>query len=144
MAEQTLDLAVFRLQFPLFADPAAFPDAYIQAQWDAAAVQISPWDGAFMSGARLQRALNLLTAHLMQINLNMSTGGAGGVMQSASIDKVAVAMVAPPARSGWQYWLASTPYGLQLWAFLKAIAGPGYFLGGLPERAAFRKVGGLF
>lgn len=147
MAEHTIDIPTFRLLFPAFANTTTFPDAYISAQWDAATAYISPWDSCFVGGRQLQQALNLMTAHLMQINVMMAANGATptiGVFQSATIDKVTVANMPPPATNGWKYWLATTPYGLQLWALLKMLAGPGFYIGGLPERAAFRKVGGIF
>lgn len=150
MAEQTLDLPTFRLVFPAFADPTLFPDAYVQAQWGAAGGYISPWDNCFVAGPQLNRALSLLTAHLLQVNVMLTAAGASGttpvlgVMTAASIDKVSVTNMPPPIRNGWQYWLSSTPYGLELWAFLRMLAGPGFYVGGLPERAAFRKVGGVF
>lgn len=148
MAEHTIDIPTFRLLFPAFADPVRFTDAYIEAQWAMATAYISPWDNCFVSGNGLQQALNLLTAHLLQLNIAIAAGGTTpsvGPMQSAGIDKVTVTMVAAPVgTSGWKYWLASTPYGLHLWALLRALAGPGFYVGGLPERRAFRKVGGLF
>ena len=148
MAEHTLDIPTFRLLFPAFADATKFPDAYLDAQWTAATGYISPWDSWLVSGNSLQQGLNLLTAHLLQLNVLIAGGGTTptvGVLQSATIDKVTVTMVAPPTgTSGWGYWLATTPYGLQLWAMLKRLVGPGFYIGGRPERAAFRKVGGVF
>lgn len=160
MAQHELDVATFRLLFPAFANPQQFPEAYISAQWDMATSYIAPWDNCFISGKHLQNALNLLTAHLMQLNVNMgqgggsSSGGAGGsgdscgavvgVVTGATIDKVSVQMAAPTTRNGWQYWLASTPYGMQLWALLKALSAGGFYIGGRPERAGFRKIGGRF
>ena len=60
------------------------------------------------------------------------------------IDKVTVTNMPPPVKNGWQFWLATTPYGMQLWALLKRMAGAGLYIGGLPERRAFRKVFGTF
>lgn len=147
MAKHELDLPTWRLLFPAFADPADYPDAYISAKWDMATAQIFPWDNCLIAGDRLQTALNLLTAHLVQLDNAIRAGGSSaavGPLASASIDKVAVSLVAPPIRNGWQYWLASTPYGQQLWALLRAAAAPGFMIGGSRERSAFRKVGGRF
>lgn len=147
MAEHTLDLAVFRQLYPAFANTAAFPDAYIQAQWAAATTYMGKYDGCLLAGDRLQLALNLLTAHLMQLNVIIANGSATptvGVLQSATVDKVTVSNVPPPAANGWKYWLASTPYGIQLWALLGSASAGGVFVGGGIERAAFRKAGGRF
>lgn len=146
MAQQTLDIPTFRLLFPEFVNPTSFPDAYIQAQWDVAVSHMGDLDGWALAGAALRNALNYLTAHLMKINVMLSSGGGGtlGVVTSATEDKVSVSFATPPVRSGWQQWLASTPYGLQLWALLQMKSAGGLYIGGRPERRAFRKVGGNF
>lgn len=147
MAEHTFDVTTFRMLYPAFANPTTFPDNYLTAQFGQAKTYITPYDNAWTSGDLLQTALNLMTAHLVQINVILAANGKTptlGVLQSATIDKVTVSNVPPPIKNGWQYWLATTPYGQQLWALLKTAAGPGPYLGGLPERAGFRKVGGYF
>lgn len=147
MALHTLDLATFRLLYPAFANVTTFPDAYVQAQWDAATVYLGEYDGCLLADKRLQLALNLMTAHLMQINVMMAAGGATptiGVLTSATVDKVTVTNMPPPAANGWKFWLALTPYGLQLWALLKAASAGGVYIGGSTERRGFRKAGGRF
>lgn len=148
MAQQTLDIAVFRALFPEFLNATAFPDAVIQAQWDVAVSAMGDQDGWALSGAALRNALNYLTAHQMKLALIANTGGGGsgvaGVVTGATIDKVSVQLAAPTTKGGWQYWLASTPYGVALWAFLQMKSAGGLYIGGRPERRAFRKVGGYF
>lgn len=147
MAQQTLDIAAFRLLFPEFASATAFPDPYITAQWNAAVAHMGDVDGWALSGPALWTALNYLTAHLMKINVLIASGGGGGVtgvVTGATIDKVSVQMAAPTTKNGWQYWLASTPYGMQLWALLQMKSAGGLYIGGRPERRAFRKVYGNF
>lgn len=149
MAQQTLDIPTFRLLYPEFANATTFSDAYIEAQWDVAVATMGDRDGWALAGAALRNALNLLTAHQMKLALIAGTGGSGGggvagVVTGATIDKVSVQLAAPTTRSGWQYWLASTPYGMQLWAFLSVKSAGGLYIGGRPERRAFRKVGGFF
>lgn len=147
MAEHTFDVATFRLLFPAFANPTLFPDLYLDAQWTAATGYIGSYDGCLLAGARLQQALNLMTAHLVQLNVIIANGGQTptvGVLQSATVDKVTVSNVPPPATNGWKYWLATTPYGLQLWALLQMASAGGLYIGGSTERRAFRKAGGRF
>lgn len=147
MAEHTFDVTTFRLLYPAFANATTFPDVYLSAQWTAATAYILKYDTCLLNGEKLQLALNLMTAHLVQVNVLLANGGATptiGVLTSATIDKVTITNMPPPATNGWKYWLATTPYGLQLWALLRAAANVGPYIGGLPERAAFRKVGGLF
>lgn len=85
-----------------------------------------------------------MTAHLTQLSTMAAAGQATGVGQSATVGAVSVSMVPPPIKSGFQYWLASTPYGMQLWALLNVKGAGGLYVGGLPEKTAFRKVGGIF
>lgn len=147
MAEHTLDIATFRLLYPAFADVTKYPDAYVQAQFTAATSYLGKYDGPLMCGDDLQLALYLMTAHLMQLNVMLTAGGATptiGIMTSATIDKVTVTNMPPPIKSGWAYWLCLTPYGTQLWALLRRLSAGGLYIGGRPERAAFRKVGGFF
>lgn len=148
MATHTLDIATFRLLFPVYADVTKFPDAYIQAEWDLAVAYFGDVDGCLFNGTTKQSALNLMTAHLMWLNVLIaaggSSGGAGGVLTGATIDKVSVTLSPPPFKDGWQFWLSQTPYGQQLWALLSLKAAGGFYFGGLPERKPFRKVGGIF
>lgn len=147
MAQHTLDLTVFRAMFPAFADTTQFPDAYIELQWELATAYLGSYDGCLLNGAPLQQALNLMTAHLMAINLLLAEQGPGAtvaVTTGATIDKVTVTNLPPPVKNGWQFWLATTPYGLQLWALLSMRSAGGFYIGGLPERLGFRKVGGTF
>lgn len=147
MSLHTLDIATFRLLFPAFADATKFPTPYIQAQWDMGTGYIGAYDGCLLSGASLQNALNLMTAHLLAINVILAAGGAAAqvtVTIGATIDKITVSAMPPPATSGWAWWLNTTPYGAQLWALLGFKSAGGWYVGGLPERRAFRKVGGTF
>lgn len=147
MAEHTFNLTTFRLLYPAFSNAVTFPDDYLTAQWTAATAYISKYDGCLLAGDQLQLALNLLTAHLTQINVILAQNGKTptlGVLQSATVDKVTISNMPPPATNGWKYWLATTPYGLQLWALLQTASAGGLYIGGSTERRAFRKAGGIF
>jgi hypothetical protein len=142
----TLDIATFRLLYPAFSNDVLFPDALLNAYYANATMYISDNDSycGGLSGARLDLALMLLTAHLLFGFNNINKGTLGGIITSATIDKVAVALQPPPATTSWRYWLSTSPYGLQLLALLTAASIGGWSVGGLPERRAFRKVGGTF
>lgn len=144
MAQHVLDIATFRLLFPPFANDTLFPDAYITAQWAMATSYIGDMDGCLFGGPELQSALNLMTAHLMQLNVLVANGSNGGILTGATIDKVTVTITPPPFKNGWQWWLAQTPYGAQLWSLLSLKSAGGFYIGGLPERRGFRKVYGAF
>jgi hypothetical protein len=113
--------------------------------WDLATCYIDD-NGSygFLQGTCRQTALNFLTAHLTYTAGLIAAGQTSILVQTATIDKVSVGLTPPPVKDNWQWWLATSPYGLQLLAMLEARSIGGWFVGGLPERSAFRKVGGIF
>lgn len=143
MALHTFDVALFRVQFPAFADPIDYPDARLQMYWDMAVCYVNPNDFCYLSGSCLQLSLNLMTAHLVALSDIIASGSNPGFEDSASIDKVSVSLQAPPVFTQWGWWLSGTPYGAQLWALLQAQSVGGFYIGGLPETAAFKRVGGI-
>lgn len=138
------DVALFRERFPAFADSVLYPDPVLQSYWNTAACIISPQNYGCLTGDCRAQALMLLTAHLAQLATNIQNGITPGVITSASVDKVSVSMMQPPAIDQWGWWLAQTPYGAQLWAMLSVAAAGGLYIGGRPERSAFRKVYGRY
>jgi hypothetical protein len=140
----TFSYADFILAYPGFANATTFPEATLQGYWDMAINYISPSNYGWLSGnARLQ-ALNLLTAHIAQLFVTIQAGQVPGLMQTATIDKVTVGLTPPPLKSQFQWWLSLTGYGQQLLAMLQIFSVGGFYFGSLPERAAFRCVGGIF
>lgn len=150
MATHTLDIAKFRATFPAFADETKYPDARISAQWDMAVAYLGAADGCLLNGEAKEAALYLLTAHLLYLSdlvaggAGSSTGGGGGAIIGATVDKVSVQLAPPPFNDGWEWWLGQSPYGAQLWALLRMKSAGGFYVGGLPERDAFRRVYGGF
>lgn len=145
----TMDIATFRALFPEFADVVEYPDAALQTRWDAEAVAyVSDEDCGDLAGTKRAYAIQIMLAHLLRLSKLAAAAGAGatpaGVVTSATIDKVSVTLAPPPARDARGYWLAQTPYGQQLSAYLTAQAVGGFYVGGRAERAGFRKVGGAF
>ena len=144
MGTLTFNVVLFREQFPAFANPVEYPDAQLQMYWDMAVCYVDPVEFCYLTGDCLQLAINQMTAHLAALYGLIAEGQNPGFIKDASIDKVHVSLQAPPDRSQWGTWLASTPYGQMLWALLQAKAVGGYYVGGTPETAAFRKVGGYY
>lgn len=142
----TFDPAAFRVLFPPFADPTAFPDLRLDANFGLATGYVSPVVYGSMPEAARSYALQLMTAHLLALSVLLSTtGGVGGVVAASKVGDVQVTLSPPPFGSNsWRYWLSLSPYGLQLLALLQSQAAGGFYIGGLPERAAFRKVAGIF
>lgn len=144
-APVSLDPAKFRREYPTFADPAVFADDVISRHFAAACDHISPRPGKRLNGESRERALYLMTAHLMNLEQDMLAGNPGGMVSGASVDKVSVSLTPPPVKSQFQHWLCLTSYGQQLLALLKSKTAVGLYVGGLPaERAGFRKAGGVF
>lgn len=87
----------------------------------------------------------LLTAHILYLRNALSTGNSQpGMLTGATIGSVTVSFQAPASADGWSHWLNQSPFGQQFLAFSKACFGGIRYVGGLPERSAFRSVGGLF
>lgn len=138
-----MDIQVFRTQFPAFKDDNVFSDAFIE-EWGKLAEHYLKESWA-LNGEVFKHALHLMSAHLVFTSSKaMQNNGTSGAIQSASEGSVSVSFTAPPARNGWEFWLSSSPYGVQLWALLNQAGSGGLYIGGLPERKAVRKVGGVF
>lgn len=137
----SLNITAFRAQFPEFATTA---EASLTAYWGMASQFQSAEDGYWMAGPMLQLSLDLLTAHIAKTLTTAATGDGSAPVTSASEGAVSVGMMAPPVKNGWQYWLASTPYGVQLWALLGAASAGGAYVGGSQELSAYRKAGGVW
>ncbi len=147
MTTLTFNAATFRVLFPQFADPAKFPDVKLQADFDMATAYVSPDTYGDMPAPARGQALNLMTAHLLALGVIIASGnysGQPGIVIASRVGDVQVQMQPPPERGQWRYWLNLTPYGAQLVALLEAQSVGGFYVGGLPERAAFRKVAGIF
>ena len=131
------DLPAFRTLYPQFD---AVPDETVLATAQQALCLISG------HGCECGQPMwQLMVAHLLQIAANVQGGGNAGVLASATIDKVSVSFQSPPfGSSAYKFWLFGTPYGAQLAALLDRCSVGGLYVGGAPERAAFRRVGGGF
>jgi hypothetical protein len=143
VATHVYDDALFRAQFPAFANTTTYPEALLAGYFAMATCYLDPDDGCKISGGCLQLALNLLTAHLAYLN-SSDPGGNVGVITSASIDKISTTVTIPVSNSAFSVWLNLSGYGLQLRALLKTHAVGGDYVGGSIERRAFRKAGGVW
>ena len=145
MAIIAFDIVAFRAAFPAFSDATAFPNALLEGKWITATCIISDDDEqCVLSTKQRTRALNLLTAHLLFIDGLIAQGQNSVFVQSATVDKVSVSAVPPKGNSQFRLWLAITPYGNELLAIFKVATVGGFYVGGSPERSAFRRVGGRF
>lgn len=155
MARHVFDDGAFRAKFPAFSNADQYPAAVLAGYFDMAGTFISRWDNCLINGEQLQLALELVTAHIVSLLMNPNPAAAGGedapsvpqvggVLQSASIDKVSISIMAPPVRDGYDYWFNQTPYGQQYLALITVMTAGGIYVGGMPESLGFRRVGGLY
>lgn len=132
-----LDIAAFRAAFPAFSDDAAYPDALLNAKFTVAKCFIEDNDCSFDPDCR-QYAYQLMVAHLLGIDERVSSGQPGRLIQSATEGPVNVSFAEPPTRSNFNFWLQTTPYGVQLSALISVNAIGDYY-GGNQALAAFRR-----
>lgn len=138
MADPVFPISDFRAAYPQFA---AVSDATVNATATTALCFVSQ-DGACECD---ETAWQLMVAHMLHIQSVAASGGTTGAVTSATIDKVSVTVAAPPmGSSAFKFWLFGSPYGTQLAALLARCSAGGVYVGGLPERSAFRAVGGVF
>jgi hypothetical protein len=147
MAIITFDVTRFRALFPAFASVTKYPDSVLEIYWGMACEYISndpSCNPVPLSVASRTFSLSLMTAHFAALNDQIASGQTPGQIQSSTIDKISVSLTPPPQKNQWQWWLGLTPYGQQLLALLQVKSAGGFYLGALPETAAFRRVGGIF
>lgn len=142
----TFDDANFRNQFPQFENSTDFKAAQLQMWWTMGTSYINiynnrPWN---LRSGQLQLALDLMCAHLGASFSLINNGETSSIVNGATEGSVSISLTPPPAASSFGWWLSTTPYGVQLRALLKTVANVGLYVGGLPERSGFRKIGGIF
>jgi len=145
------DVVIFRAQFfNQFPDPP-FTDAVIETYWNQAVCYVSNIDTQFFLNTACRTfALNLMTAHLLTLQVANNPDGAsatigqGGFVSSSSIDKISVSVQAFDTKSEFVWWLNQTAYGQQLAALLAKSSVGGVYYGGNNELGSFRRSGGQF
>jgi Protein of unknown function (DUF4054) len=144
MTTIAFDPAAFRALFPAFSDVTTYPDVVLQLYWDTGTAYISDEEAIVYCGSmsvpQQTLALNYMAAHLAALNALIAAGETPGIETSSSIDKISVTMQPPPAKTQWQWWLNTTPYGSQLLALLSALSVGGFYFsgGGFSPKLAFR------
>lgn len=140
MGAISLDTTAFRAQFPQFVSPTVFPNDKLSLYFSIASTYIynNSWCNSRVTAFKTQ-ALYLMTAHMAAIQALIASGTTPNVTTQATVDKVSLTIEPPPSLNAWQYWLQTTPYGQQLLALLQVNSAGGFFAGGFPVRAAFKR-----
>lgn len=130
-------LATFRILYPQFD---SVDDDVVLAVADKAACYIN----MYCSDCNDQGWM-LLVAHMLFLRAAIDGGTATpGPVASATIGSVSVSYQAAPTGDSWLFWLNQTPFGQELAALLAACFSGAMYVGGSPERSAFRTVRGRF
>lgn len=144
MATPVYNDANFRAQFPAFADTAKYPMATLSGYWTMASSYINIYSQIGWNQTQLQLAVDLLAAHLAKSFDLINAGITTMLITGSTEGTVTVSGQPPPTTNGWQWWLATTPYGMQLRALLDIVASVGLYVGGSYPRAGFRNGFGSF
>lgn len=139
-----LDIAVFRINFPLYCDEVNYPESLLSAQYEIGKCYIDD-NNCTMAEACREYALQSMLAHLLYIRDQVNSGNNVGVITQASEGgDVSVSLASPAVDDEWHYWFNSSPFGRELIALLGVQSVGGFYVGGTNERRSFRKAGGVF
>lgn len=138
-----LDISAFRVNFDLYADDTKYTDTLLLAQYAIGKCYIADNDCTMPEECR-EYALQSMLAHLLYIRDQVNAGNNIGVITSASEGDVSVSLAQPVVDDEWHYWFNSSPFGRELIALLSVQSVGGFYVGGSPERKAFRKINGMF
>jgi hypothetical protein len=124
-----MDAATFRADFPVFANPAIFPDSQINFQIDLAVIRLPEcrWTTLLPYGIELFVAHNLSLARAAQIAAaaGAAPGALNGPVTSKAVDKVSYSMdPSLVALTDGGYWNL-TSFGVEFLQLARMIgAGP--------------------
>lgn len=127
----------FRKMFRALDNAAIYPQVILQMYWDQAGTIISNTSYGFLAAQGGPMAMNLMTAHLAALSQMIANGEVPQIATGASIDKISVTLEAPPTKSMFDWWLATTPYGMQLLAMMGVASAGGFYTPGSIGRAGF-------
>lgn len=146
MAKIAFNASRFRASIDGFANETLYPSAKLQAKWIVATCVVSDDDDDFVLTERQRECvLDLMVAHLMEIDSMIAMGQNVVNIQGASVDKVSVTATPPVAKTGLQLWLQTTGHGQLIRTILQANTRGGFYIGGsATEKRSFRRAGGVF
>lgn len=128
------DYALFQAQIPQYATSP--PESVVAVYWSIATFYVSKVNFGSLHGDARQYAINLCAAHLIYLSNELAAGQVPYIVQNATIDKISVALVPPPTKTLFQWWLSTSPYGAALLALLQIKSVGGFYIGGSAPVAA--------
>ena len=135
--ELVFNVDYFRVAYPEFGNGVVFTTPRLQRNWDAATLYISNQNWGWLRNRGRQHCINLMTAHITQIQVINQEGEVAGIVTDAEVGSVKVQLEPPPLPNQFQWWLGTTSYGQQLLALLQAKSVGGAYYGGPSVLAAF-------
>lgn len=129
----------FRAGYPEFDNCATYPTALLTSYWTVATNFISKCPMGCVTVSQQTLGLYLMTAHIAKLMTNAATGQSSGIVTSATVEDVTVAIQPPPETTQYQWWLNQTPYGQMLLALFQVETVGGFYAGGSLDLAAFRR-----
>ncbi len=141
------DYAYFNALYPEFAvAPYNYNSTKIETFWDQAIQYISDVNFGVLRDKARKLAINQMTAHLAYINNLASSGEQSGIMTAATVGDVNISLTPPPFKDGFEYWIQSSIYGMQLLALLNLKSVGGIYIASQPAGPiqAFRNNSGGF
>ena len=141
-----MNIDLFRKRFAYFANPAQWPDDTVQVAADMATCYIDIANSWYRCAECRELMTELITAHLLYLNGSALVPGQTntGTVTNATVGSVSVGLTTFAHKSEFTAWLGKSPWGEQLLAMLARLAVGPIYIGGSPERRAFRKFGGRF
>lgn len=127
----------FRAQFQQFESATEFSVQTLQMNWNTAGKIIANTTYGYVAAVGGSQAMNLMTAHLTALSVLIARGETPMIQTGATIDKITVSLEPPPVKGMFEYWLATTPYGMQLLALLEIASVGGLYAPGGLGRAGF-------
>lgn len=141
-----MDLSAFRRQYPYFGNDVMWPNETLELANQQVECFINIASSWYRCDKCRELLESLMTAHLAYINGSPTTPGQNnvGTVSNASVGSVSVGITTFAHKSEFTAWLGKSPWGEQLLAMLSRLAVGPHYIGGSPERRAFRKFGGRY
>jgi hypothetical protein len=143
----TFNYEVFQVQIPEYSNTELYPETSVDTFWDLGSNYISQVNYGSLKYSSRVFALNLMCAHLIYLNDLIAAGQKPFISNEATIDKISVGLVPPPIPNQFQFWLGTSPRGMQLMPLLEVSSVGGFVVGGssvLADFGYFQNVRGYY
>lgn len=146
MPKVAFNASRLRASIPSLVNETLYPTAVLQMKWILSTVIVTDETGdGVLTEMQREAVLDLMVAHLLEIDSMIALGQNVVNIQGASIDKVSVTATAPVATTALQLWLQTTAHGQTIRIILQAATRGGFYIGGsTTEKRSIRRAAGQF